>query len=144
PGTVVGAGTALVESQDSVLAMQLRVSEARIAELQARLDQQLFVDRVRAELTRQELGRELAQLQHLVERAEQLVAKSHVAGRLVVARPEDLPGRYFRKGETLGYVVHDARRIVRMVVTQDDVDLVRNRLQRIDVRLAEREGEVYR
>ena len=30
-----------------------------------------------------------------------------------------------------------------MVVTQDDVDLVRNRLVRVDVQLAERESEVH-
>ena len=144
PGAAVQAGMALVESNDPVLAAQLRVSEARIGELQARLDQQLFRERVQAELTRQELMHELANYHHVARSTEQLVARSNVSGRLVLDRPNDLPGRYFRKGEAFGYVVQPgAPRIVRMVVSQDDVDLVRNRVQHIDARFAERDHEVY-
>jgi putative peptide zinc metalloprotease protein len=142
-GAAVQAGASLVASHDPVLTAELRVSESRIAELQARLDQQLFSERVQAEITRQELTRELAAHHHLMERSERLVARAHVAGTLVLDRPDDLPGRYFRKGETFGYVVHDARRIVRMVVTQDDVDLVRTRLRRVDVRFAEHDDVTY-
>jgi putative peptide zinc metalloprotease protein len=144
PGTEVSAGMPLVESYDSVTAAQLRVIEARIAELQARLDFQLFNEKVQAELTRQELVRERANYDHMARRAEDLVARSGVKGRFMVERADDLPGRYFRKGEVVGYVTHEDRKIIRAVVTQDDVDLVRSRLKEVDVRLAEREDMVYR
>jgi putative peptide zinc metalloprotease protein len=134
----------LVESDDPVLAAQLRVSEARIGELRARLDQQIFSERVQAELTRQELLQELASYDHIARRTEQLLARSNVDGRLVLDRPSDLPGRYVRKGESFGYVVQsDTRSVVRIVVSQDDIDLVRNRLERVDVRFAERDQEVH-
>lgn len=144
PGDLVRAGTPLIDSVDPLLAAQVSVSEARVAELQARLDQELFSDRVQAELTRQALATELANHRRLTERSERLVARSRVDGVLMLDRQQDLPGRYFRQGELYGYVVHDARRIVRMVVAQEDIDLVRNRLARIDVRLAERGDTVYR
>jgi putative peptide zinc metalloprotease protein len=142
-GAHVAANVALVESQDAATSAELLVLEARIAELEAKLDHQLFAERVQAEITRQELAHERARYVRMTERAEQLVVRSAVAGRFVVDRPEDLPGRFFRKGELFGHVIQDARRIVRVVVSQDDVDLVRNRLQRVDVRVAERMAEVY-
>src|SRR5260221_9718226 len=136
PGTSVDPGMPLVESRDPQLLAQLAVSEARIDELDARLDVQRFNERVQAELTRQDLERERAARDRLLERIEQLTARSAVSGRFVLARADDLPGRFLRKGELIGYVTQQGRSIVRVVVSQDDVDLVRNRLARADVRLA--------
>jgi len=142
PGTSVDPGRPLVESRDPQLLAQLAVSEARIDELDARLDVQRFNERVQAELTRQDLERERAARDRLLERIEQLTARSAVSGRFVLARADDLPGRFLRKGELIGYVTQQGRSIVRVVVSQDDVDLVRNRLARADVRLAENLAEV--
>jgi putative peptide zinc metalloprotease protein len=143
PGSEVKAGMLLVESHDPLILAQLAVAEARVAELEARLDQQRFAERVQAEITRQELARELAARDRTLERVEQLTARSAVAGKFVLARADDLPGRFLRKGELIGYVTQEGRGIVRAVVSQDDVDLVRSRLARADVRLAERIAEVY-
>jgi hypothetical protein len=128
PGTEVAANTPLIESHDPVIAAELAVLEGRVAELEARLEQQLFAERVQAEITRQELNHEYARHARMLERARNLIARSAVQGRFVVERPADLPGRYYRKGELLGYVIQDAPTIVRVVVSQDDVDLVRSRL----------------
>jgi putative peptide zinc metalloprotease protein len=142
-GTRVEAGAPLVESHDPVVAAQVRVLEARLAELEAKLDAQLFSERVQAELTRRELAREEANYRRALERAEQLVARSAVPGVFVIAQPDDLPGRFVRKGQMIGHVTQDARLLVRVVVSQDDVDLVRSRLTRADVRLAGRIAEVH-
>ena len=144
PGREVEPGMVLVESHDPLILAQLAVADARVAELEARLDQQRFAERVQAELTRQELAREEAARDRILERVEQLTARSAVKGRFVLARADDLPGRFLRKGELIGYVTQEqGRGIVRAVVSQDDIDLVRSRLARADVRLAERMEEVY-
>ena len=143
PGAEVAPGTALVESEDPVIAAQLAVAESRVIELEAKLDAQRFTDRVQAEITRQDLEREQAAYRRLLERSDQLVARSGAAGRFVIDRPEDFPGRFFKKGEVLGYVSQDARTVVRAIVTQDDVDLVRSGVVRTEVRLAERVHEVH-
>jgi putative peptide zinc metalloprotease protein len=143
PGAQVEPGARLIESVNPQMTAQLAVAAARVAELEARLDLQLFTERVQAEITRQELARERANEERLRERAGQLVARSAVAGRFIISQPDDLPGRFVRKGDLIGYVTQDTRKMVRAVVSQDDVDLVRSRLVRADVRLAERMGEVY-
>jgi len=143
PGKEVRPGERLVESHDPLIVAQLAVAGARVDELEARLDQQRFAERVQAEITRQELASELAVRERLLERAARLTARSAVSGAFVLARADDLPGRFVRQGELLGYVTQEGRRIVRAVVSQDDIDLVRSRLVRADVRLAERIDQVY-
>jgi putative peptide zinc metalloprotease protein len=142
-GQQVRAGVPLVASVDPTAEAELRVSEARIAELEAKLEQQRFAERVEAEITQQDLAFERDRHARALERERELVVNSAVPGRFVLDRAEDLPGRFFRKGELLGYVLQGGGRIVRVVVSQDDVDLVRGRLQRAEVRPAERMQDVY-
>jgi len=59
-------------------------------------------------------------------------------------RAEDLPGRQVRKGELVAHVVNKGNTVVRTVVTQSDVDLVRNLTRRVDVRLAENIADARR
>lgn len=143
PGTPLTAGTPLVETQDRTLDTQIALTAARLDELEARLDSQRFDDRVQADLTRQDLAREGAALARLQERAENHVLRSAVAGRFVIDRPDDLPGRFVRKGELLGYVAQDARTLVRAVVSQDDIEVVRAGVVRAEVRLAHRPEIVH-
>jgi len=143
PGAQVVPGTPLVESRDPVIEAQLAVAESRVLELEAKLDAQRFADRVQAQITRQDLEREQAAYERLLERSDQLVARSGAAGRFVIDRPEDFAGRFVRKGEVLGYIAQDTPTVVRAVVSQDDVDLVRSGVVRTEVRLAERVYEVH-
>jgi putative peptide zinc metalloprotease protein len=71
------------------------------------------------------------------EKIEALQIRSPSEGFLVIQRPEDLPGRYLKKGELVGYVVAPRRAIIRAVVNQEDVDVVRNQTRRVQVRPAE-------
>jgi putative peptide zinc metalloprotease protein len=49
----------------------------------------------------------------------------------------ELPGRYVKRGEILGYVVSGASPVVRTAVPQEDMDLIRGRLQSVQVRLSQ-------
>lgn len=135
PGAQLKPGTPLLETVDPALAAQLALSQARLDEFEARLDAQRFEDRVQASITREDIARESAALARLQERADQLVARSGASGRFVIDRPDDLPGRYLRKGELVGYVAQEARTVIRVVVSQDDIALVRGGVALAEVRL---------
>jgi putative peptide zinc metalloprotease protein len=135
-GTEVEAGTPLVECEDPVLAAEIRVSRARIEEVKARRAAEWVEDRVQAEITRDELLREEANLARAEERAAKLLIRSPAAGRFVLAEEADLPGRFLKQGELVGFVVDGSGDIVRVVVPQDDIDLVRNRIRAVAVRFA--------
>ncbi len=153
PGSLVSAGDSLIESDDPALRMQLRASQARLAQLQAQLVANWVVQPVETALLREALQREETQVARLQARVADLVSRSAGAGVFLVPQPEDLPGRFHAQGAVLAYVVgahaDDVRAVVRVVVAQGDVDLVRNATRTVQLRLASRldlvlQGQVVR
>jgi putative peptide zinc metalloprotease protein len=71
-------------------------------------------------------------------RAQRLTARSRTAGVFAVPTSQDLPGRFVREGQTIGYVLPPGSRTIRATIDQDDIDLVRKRLRSSTVKLAER------
>jgi putative peptide zinc metalloprotease protein len=68
---------------------------------------------------------------------------SKVAGVLVLPQEQTLRGRYLHKGQLIGYVISPERMIVRAVVPQSDIGLVRQQLTGVELRLAEQLGESF-
>lgn len=138
PGDRVRRGDELVVVRDPALEAQARVLVARVGEMEARLHEQRVLDRFKAELLKEELAYARQNLARTRERLDALAVRAGTAGTFVVPLAEDLPGRFTRKGEVLGYVVDLARVTVRAVVEQQEIDLVRHRTFGAQVRLAER------
>ena len=138
PGKRVAPGDALVESVDPVLTAEIGVAEAKVAELEAQYNLHFVTDRVQAQVTRQQLDRELAALERVRERGADLIARSQAAGIFTVPREVDMPGRFFRKGELIGYVIEPTQPLARVIVHQGDVDVVRRATNRVDVRTFQR------
>ena len=136
PGSAVRAGDAVVASEDPVLEARIAVLAAKVAELDAKLVSESFSDKVQAGITREEMQGALATLAREEERRARLISFADRDGTFVLPQSEDLPGRYLRKGQLIGHVVRPAATLVRVVVGQDDIDLVRQRLVHADVRLA--------
>ncbi|MDF3216823.1 peptidase M50 [Mesorhizobium sp. M7A.F.Ca.CA.001.09.2.1] len=140
PGSPVEPGQPLFESTDPVLEMQSSILKARVRELDLQFRAERFVNRAQAEVTRKELDEAQAELDRAQDRFRHLVATSAAAGVLVVEQSEDMPERFFRQGAILGYVTPPAGSIVRVVVSQDDIDLVREKLIRVTVRMPGQSG----
>ena len=94
-----------------------------------------FTDRVQAEVTRVELGQVGAELAREEVRLARLAIASPADGHFVLQNASDLPGRYVREGEIIGYVTPVSSPRARVSVRQDDVDLVRHHLQSTTVKL---------
>jgi putative peptide zinc metalloprotease protein len=144
PGTWVRQGDALIESVDPVLDAQVRVGEARVAELKATFDAHFVNDRVAAEIAREQLEREEAALALLKRRAADLIVVSLADGHFLVPHAPDMPGRFFRKGELMGYVTDRVRPLARVVVQQGEVDVVRLATREVELRSVYRVGEVVK
>lgn len=149
PGSRVVRGEALLTSRDPTLDAELRLVEAKVAELQANYAAQFVADRSRANIVREQLESERAALLRLRERAEGLVVRAATDGVFIAPHAVDMPGRHYRKGELLGYVVESGPPLVRVVVAQDVIDMVRLATHGVQVRQAHRpeivtEGRIIR
>lgn len=138
PGDRVRRGDVLVSLRDPELTTRVVVLTARVRELQARYDELRPVDLIKAEITREELRYGQEDLARASERASELTIRSGTDGTFVVPTPENLPGRFVKKGEQLAYVVELGTVTIRTVVPQGAIDLVRFYTRRVEVRLAER------
>jgi putative peptide zinc metalloprotease protein len=138
PGARVGRGDVLVVLREPSVTARAEVAAARLRELQARADEQLVTDRVRSDILKEEMAQAARELALAREREAELTVKSRAAGTFVAPRAEELPERFVKRGELLGYVVDPGAVTVRAVVPQDNSQLVRHRTRGAEVRLAER------
>ena len=135
-GTSVRSGELLIELREPALEAALRVSQAKVAELEAIYGAQRVADRAQAAIALDQLEAERAALAGVRQRSETLAVRAQTDGKFRVPRPQDMAGRFYRQGELLGYVLDKPQLIARVVVAQQDVDAVRNATRTVQVRLA--------
>jgi putative peptide zinc metalloprotease protein len=143
-GSTVERGQVLIQCEDPLLHARVRVLEAQLKALEARYDAEAYFDRVKADITLEELQAVQASLSRVREQTRELTIISPAAGEFVLPREKDIPGRYVKKGDLLAYVIQDGSPTVRTVVSQSDVDLVRRRNEGVLVRTSEELDSVYK
>ncbi len=139
----VRVGQPIMESVDPALNSSIAVQRARLEEARARYDAAWGVQPAQAGQLEEDVRREQATLERLLDEAAQLSLRADASGTLLIDRPEDLPGRFVKKGDVLGYVVGEYTPLVRVVVAQSQVDLVRLATRSVQLRLAQDIGTVY-
>jgi putative peptide zinc metalloprotease protein len=142
-GSRIRPGDALIECADPLLPAQIRVLESRLRELNAVYDNQMISNRVEAKITQEEIQQVTAELADARQRAEDLTIRAAAPGFLVVPMASDLPGRFLQRGQLVGYVLDRSTIIARVVVSQADVDFVRQKTFDVEIRFPERIGETH-
>jgi putative peptide zinc metalloprotease protein len=66
---------------------------------------------------------------------------SFAEGTFLSPMAQDLPGRFVKRGELLGYVLDRSTITARVVVSQSDVDFVRQRTSELKIRFPEKLAE---
>ena len=135
--------TPLVALKDPIIQSQLAVKKAQLTELQERLNAARLADRVQAEILTEQIGHLESTLALLQAHTADLTIRSTGVGRFIPLNAEDMPGRFVKKGELLGYVISRRDTTIRTVVTQSEVDLVRQRTDRVDVRFVDNLDKTY-
>lgn len=141
--SMVGAQQRLLELEDSVLIARFLEQQAKVAEVEVQSVLDLADDRARAFQSREALARENAALADLEQRVAELVTVTRSNGRFIRANSEDLPGRFVKRGELLGYILGTDLRTVRAVIAQDEIGRVRGQLKSIEIKLSDRIDESF-
>jgi putative peptide zinc metalloprotease protein len=144
PGTIVARGSPLLVTENAELVPRIRVLEAQLDLLAARAQAERVSDRARWNLTREEMAAARAELAYLRDRRDRLTVRSPTSGVFVTSLPpQDMVGRYLRQGQEIGYVVPAATVTARVLVSQDDIDVVRSDTESVRVKLVGRMHESF-
>lgn len=139
-GVNVEKNQALIKFEDPFLKYELDQLLEQRNEIRIRLNA-LWNNRVKAEIIKHGLKVLDLKIAQFYERRDKLVIYSKESGRFVMPNYQDMPGRYIRQGELLGYVVNHETTVVRAVVLQEDVGLIREYIDNIVVQLVDHPGE---
>jgi putative peptide zinc metalloprotease protein len=138
PGNQIRPGEPLIECSDPLLPANIRVLESRLRELKAVYETQVLSDRVKAAVTNEEMKHVKGQLEDARRRVDDLTIRSSTEGLFLIPMVQDLPGRFVQRGELLGYVIDRSTITARVVVSQSDVDFVRQRTVGVQIRFPEK------
>ncbi len=140
-GAQVKAGTPLLRLANLQLDTRRAVLEGRLAELESTHWAERGRSRVQAGLVKEDIAAAQAELDQVTDEIGALIVTSTTAGRFVMERPDAVLGRYVRQGDLVGYVVDEDHLIVRAVVGQDRIGLLRSRSTTAEVAFAHRLGD---
>jgi putative peptide zinc metalloprotease protein len=136
----VAKGVPLIRGVDPFLEARIDIYRARLAELYATYHAQPLYERLKRKMILDDIAAAKAELQNAQEKQDHLLIRSPAQGRLVLMDAHHLAGRFVQKGELLGYIVAGHHPLVRAVVRQADIGLVRKEITGVAVRLADQAG----
>lgn len=134
-GEAVSPGQVLMQLSNLDIQTELRSQKATLKEYQARFQQVWKEDRSQAALFTEDIEAIEAEIELLNERVEQLTITSSVAGFFELQRQNAL-GSFVEQGEQIAIIALKQAPKVRVVLTQDEIGLVRSDSHTIDVKLS--------
>ena len=136
-GSPVQKGQILANSSDPELEAQTKILRARLNEFELRYGAALATDPLKANIILEEREHIRTALGRAEEELADLTVRSPRDGLFVVPKEADLAGRFLRKGELIGYVLEAEKPVIRVVVPQTRVDLIRQRTTGVLLRFAD-------
>jgi len=141
-GKPVNPGDVVFTLINPELHMQLKLlekeQEIARARYQASLDNKNL-----AEVLRENLQYVSSQFQRVRERHDRLSVRAPSAGKLIVADPENMIGRYFTRGDVLAYLYDRSRMPLNSMIPENDIEKVLNDTQRVEVRFVSNPQDIY-
>jgi putative peptide zinc metalloprotease protein len=138
PNSDVAAGEPLFVLKDDFIDARVKLLEAQVAELRLNYEATDTIDPAEARIVQERLEHAEADLELTLERQRDLLVRSGTDGQFIVPRAADLPGRFVRQGDVLSYVSKQKDSVVRVVVPENQADVVRNRVKAVELKFQNR------
>jgi putative peptide zinc metalloprotease protein len=132
----VSVGTPLLALHDPFLQSEVKIARARVQELEARYRASRASNHFQAGIVQEELRVAKSELQFVREKSSAMSVDAFKSGELVLLEADDLPGRFLRKGDLLGYIIDNEQPTIRMAVSQNHIGQLRQMVTGIEVRFA--------
>ncbi|WP_117236180.1 biotin/lipoyl-binding protein [Vibrio maerlii] len=134
-GARVQSGEVLLQMADPDTLTRVEVIEGQLREARVRYEASVN-NRSESEILKQELDFIEQEYQDMKSRLDALLVTSTTQGDFVIPQGSGTEGRFFQRGDILGYVVDYQNLPLSVMITEDDIDLVRNQTQGVKLKLA--------
>ena len=142
-GQTVLRGQGLIELEDPFLSTQFELESARVAELEAQLTESRTKNRVQAAGIEEQLVAARAKRDRAKDKVDALLLTSPSDGKILIPNVDDLPGSYITQGSLMAYILDDSNALAQVLVSQNDVNRISQRLDRVQVRFANQPSNIY-
>ncbi len=139
----VSAGMPLLTLHDPFLKSEARIALARVRELKSRYRASRASSHIEAGIVKEELQVAESELHFVQEKARAMSVNAFKDGQVMLLEADDLPGRFLRKGDLLGYILDDEKPTVRMAVSQDHIGQLRQNVVDVKIRFALDSGREF-
>ena len=130
----VRSGDLMMQLDDPFMRARLELIDTQLAGLEIQRSALIRTDRVQSALIAEEIDVVQNDRARLVEELSALDIRAPRVGTAVLPNASDLEGSFVAKGNVIGYVVAQRdTQTVRTVVSQNQIDLVRNDTQSVSV-----------
>ncbi len=133
----VRVGEPILLLEDPVLRSDTLRARARLEAMEASYQLALSKSSSETGPLRDDIERIKDEVARFESRIKLLTVRADAAGVIALERASDLPGVYIAKGALIGYVIEPGKTVIRAVLTQGDVGLVKDKITNVEVRLAE-------
>lgn len=142
-GDAVAGAQPLFRLSNPYLTSKRNIAQAKYNEVSARLDAARADDLVKAQQLQEDLKSSEAELSDLQQQLQQLQVDSPRSGNIYLPPGKEERGRYVRQGDLLAYVLNQKKVILRVLVGQNDIGMIRARSRSLQVKLANWPEQVY-
>lgn len=143
PNSRVDVDMPLLQLEDPLLDMRVKALQSRESQLQVRYEALQPDDPLEAKILAEQLRHARADLELSRDKQRHLLVRSTHSGRWILPNPQDMEGQFVKKGQILGYVAQLDSPVVRVIVSEDRTELVRNRTERVELRFSDHMGSVF-
>jgi putative peptide zinc metalloprotease protein len=143
-GKMVKKNQVIAVLEDADLDAEKSKLESQYAKLETDQYQTWFTDPVKAENIGKQMIKVRADIAHCDNKISALTIRSQIDGQLVMPYQQDLTGTFAAKGQLLGYVMSDMPIQVRAALPAHLVNLVREKLHHVEVKLAGSQQAPYK
>lgn len=140
---IIKAGTPVIRLHDAFLESRVKIARAKLEELKSQFRAERETDLVKATIIKEKVSVAKWELKHILDKTHSMSISAFKSGKIILPEADDLPGRFVRHGELLGYILDDNLPTVRMVVSQDNIGQLRHGIKDIKLRLANKPNREF-
>ena len=139
----VDSGAAVVQLYDPFLETEAKIAYAKVNEMRSRYRAKRGTNYVEASILKDSMVVAEAELNYILEKIKAMSVTAEKSGTIILPDADDLPGRFVRQGELLGYILDGQTPTIRMAIKQDDIGQLGKHIEAISLRLASDPKTVY-